>query len=71
MSEIDLKCGMMRSSRRSIVLADHTKFGRVYMARLNARCDDVITDTRVEDYDYRWLTEECKVLFADESTAKE
>lgn len=71
MSEIDLKCGMMRSSRRSIVLADHTKFGRVYMARLNTRCDDVITDTRVEDYDYRWLTEECKVLFADESTAKE
>jgi len=64
--EIDLKCGMMQASRRSIVLADHTKFGRVYMARLNRDCDDVVTDTRMRDYDYGWLTERCTVHFADE-----
>lgn len=64
--EIDLKCGMMQSSRQSIVLADHTKFGRVYMARLNTRCDVVITDTRIRDYDYEWLTNGCTVVFADE-----
>ena len=66
LTEIDLKCGMIRSSRKSIVLADHTKFGRVYMARLNTRCDCVITDTRIRDYDYQWLMDECAVLFADE-----
>ena len=64
--EIDLKCGMMQSSRQSIVLADHTKFGRVYMARLNTRCDCVITDTRIRDYDYKWLINDCNVVFADE-----
>lgn len=64
--EIDLKCGMMLSSRQSIVLADHTKFGRVYMARLNRSCDCLITDTRLRDYDYQWLANECTVLFADE-----
>lgn len=71
LSEIDLKCGMMRSSRQSVVLADHTKFGRVYMARLNVPCDYVITDTRIRDYDYTWLTETCTVLFADERDEKE
>jgi len=69
--EIDLKCGMMRSSRQSIVLADHTKFGRVYMARLNRDCDCVITDTRMRDYDYQWLMDSCTVLFADECIKKE
>ena len=69
--EIDLKCGMMNSSRQSIVLADHTKFGHVYMARLNARIDCVVTDTRIEGYDYQWLTDSCSVLFADEKLKKE
>ena len=45
---------------------NHTKFGRVYMARLNRDCDDVVTDTRMRDYDYGWLTERCTVHFADE-----
>ena len=69
--EIDLKGSMMRSSRQSIILADHTKFGRVYMARLNTRCDCVITDTRLKDYDYQWLMDECTLLFADEKIDKE
>ena len=70
--EIDLKCEMMRASRQSIVLADHSKLGRVYMARLNERCDCVITDTRLKDYDYDWLKGTCTVLFADErSNGKE
>ena len=66
LSEIDLKCGMMQSSRQSVVLADHSKFRHVYMARLNTSCDVLITDTRIRDYDYQWLMEECTVLFADE-----
>ena len=69
--EIDLKCGMMNSSRRSIVLADHNKFGHVYMARLSARVDCVITDARIEGYDYQWLTDQCTVLFADERIERE
>lgn len=69
--EIDLKCSMMKASRQSIVLADHSKFGRIYMARLSERCDYVITDTRLKDYDYQWLTEACTVLFADERLKKE
>lgn len=71
MIEVDLKCGMMNSSRKSIVLADHSKFGHVYMARLNARVDCVITDTRIENYDYQWLTDRCSVLFADEKLERE
>lgn len=68
--EIDLKCGMMKASRQSIVLADHSKFGKVYMARLSEKCDYVLTDTRLKDYDYQWLAEDCDVLFADERLAK-
>ncbi|MBR1821846.1 MAG: DeoR/GlpR transcriptional regulator [Clostridia bacterium] len=64
--EIDLKCAMMKASRQSIVLADHSKFGKVYMARLRENCDYVVTDTRLKDYDYDWLKEESAVLFADE-----
>ena len=70
LTEIDLKCGMMNASRLSIVLADHSKFGRIYMARLSRRCDYVITDTRLKDYDYSWLTDECAVVFADERIDK-
>ena len=64
--EIELKGGMISSSRHSYILADHTKFGRTYMARLSRPCECVITDTRLENYDYQWLTERCKLIFADE-----
>jgi hypothetical protein len=37
------------------------------MARLNQDCNDVITDTRIRDYDYQWLLERCNLHFADES----
>ena len=58
---------MVECADQRIVLADHTKFGRVYMARLNLDCDDVVTDTRIRDYDYQWLMERCTVHFADET----
>lgn len=64
--EIDLKGGMISSSRHSYMLADHTKFGRTYMARLSRPCEYVITDTRLPDYDYQWMTGQCKLIFADE-----
>ena len=70
LSEIDLKGGMMKASRQSIVLADHSKFGKVYMSRLGEKCDYVITDTRLKDYDYSWLADDCDILFADERLAK-
>ena len=64
--ESDLKGSMISSSRHSYILADHTKFGRTYMARLSRPCEYVITDTRLPDYDYQWLTGKCKLIFADE-----
>ena len=67
--DAEQKNAMMASSRQSIILADHSKFGRVYMSHLSSRCDYVVTDTRIRDYDYQWLAGECKVLFADEALA--
>ena len=69
--EAKMKETAIEKSYMAFVMADHTKFGRVYMARLNRRCDYVITDTRIRDYDYQWLMDSCTVLFADETDKRE
>lgn len=65
--EAELKSEMVRSSIQSFILADHTKFGNSYLARMSADCDYIITDARKQGYDYDWLADRCTVLFASES----
>ncbi len=53
--DAEMKELMIRSSRRSYILADGTKFGRTYFAKVDAEVDCIITDSRRDDYSYAWL----------------
>jgi len=64
--EAEQKSAMIRSAIQSFVLADKSKFGNTYLARLSVECDYIITDGRKRDYDYGWLADRCTVLFASE-----
>ncbi len=65
--EAELKSEMIRSSIQSFILADQTKFGNTYLARMSVECDYIITDERKQGYEYDWLADRCTVLFANES----
>lgn len=65
--EAELKSEMVRSAIQSFILADQTKFGNSYLARMSVECDYIITDARKQGYDYDWLADRCTVLFASES----
>lgn len=51
LAEAAVKSAMIRASRRTIVLADHSKFGREEFARIAplAAVDTIITDAEVND----------------------
>ena len=53
---------MAKSSIKSYILADHTKFGKTYMAKVDIECDFIITNKRMEEYNYEWLEEKCLLL---------
>ena len=53
---------MAKSSIKSYILADHTKFGKTYMAKVDIECDLIITNKRMEEYNYEWLEEKCLLL---------
>ena len=64
--EAELKGQMLRSSLQSYILADKSKFGNIYLARImGVECDCLITDAQKNDYDYGWLEERTAVLFAN------
>ena len=56
----------MAAANQSFILADHTKFGRVFLARVDAVCDYLITDSRQSNFQYDALNEQTTVVFADE-----
>lgn len=64
--EAEQKGEMIRSSIQSFILADKSKFGNTYLARVNVECDYIITDERKWDYNYDWLADRCTMLFASE-----
>ncbi len=53
---------MAKSSIKSYILADHTKFGKTYMAKVDIDCDFIITSKRMEEYNYDWLEDKCLLL---------
>lgn len=64
--DAETKTEMMRSAIQSFILADNTKFEKTYLAKISAECDYLITDTRLKDYGYEWLSEITDLVFADE-----
>ena len=64
--DAELKVLSMASANQSFILADHTKFGKVYLARVDAVCDYLITDTRQSGYPYESLEPQTTVVFVDE-----
>ena len=64
--EAESKSEMLRSSIQSFILADKSKFGNTYLARITVDCDYIITGVRKPDYNYDWLADRCTVLFASE-----
>lgn len=63
-SDADVKRDMLRSAHCSIVLADHTKLGKTYLARIGAP-DYLITDEMVTGFAYENLAG-TTVIFANE-----
>lgn len=64
--DAELKVLSMASANQSFILADHTKFGKVYLTRVDAVCDYLITDTRQSGYPYESLEPQTTVVFVDE-----
>lgn len=64
--EAEQKAEMINASIQSFILADESKFGKVYLAKVDANCDFIITNSRNPDYAYDALAEKCRVLFADD-----
>lgn len=62
--ESEVKGAMLCSSMKSFVLSDESKFGKTFLARVNAKCDCIITSKKVPGFDYDKLDTE--VLFATE-----
>lgn len=64
--DAEAKALMVKSGIESFLLADNTKFGKTYLARINAQCDYLITDTQLAGYDYEWLFERTNLIFANQ-----
>lgn len=68
--EAAVKKEMIKSAKQSYVLADHTKFGSTYLAKVadpEGGIDILITDERLEDFDYALIEEKVELLFASEA----
>ncbi len=63
--DADIKTHMIESSNCSILLADHTKIGKTYLAKI-AKPDCLITDRREMDFSYEMLGDSVDVIFAEE-----
>lgn len=62
--DAEIKSQMIASSVKSFVLADHTKFDKVYLARVDmSSC--LITDSRLPNYSYDKLGEDMEIIFTD------
>lgn len=64
-ADAEQKAAMLRASMQAFILADRTKFGKTYLAKVDADCDYIITDAKLPGYSYEWLDEKCAVCFAD------
>lgn len=68
--DAELKSLMIKSARNSFILADYTKFGRMYFAKVDTDVDYLVTDSRHDDVSYRWLKNRTHLVYADEGTGE-
>lgn len=69
MGESTVKKEMIRSAKQVFVLADRSKFGESYLAKIaepEGDIDYLITDSRTEDFDYSSMEEMVHMVYADE-----
>lgn len=62
-----VKVSICKSSKQSFVLADHTKFGKKYLAKvfdLDGEIDYLITDRKGEDADYQAIEKKIQIIYA-------
>ena len=66
--EMSTKQAILEASRQKFVLADHTKFGQSSFLKvegLTEGTDGLITDKRLEDFDYSVLEKKTNLEFAE------
>jgi len=62
--DAEIKSLMIASAVESFILADHTKFGKVYLAQVDtSSC--LITDTQVPGFTYDMINDDLDIIFAD------
>ena len=61
--DAEIKSLMSNSAVESFVLADHSKFGKVYLAKVEAS-SCLITDTQLPDFSYDMLSDDLSVIFS-------
>ena len=63
--DAEIKSLMIASAVESFILADHTKFDKVYRAKVDiSSC--LITDTQLSDFAYDKLSDDLEIIFADQ-----
>jgi DeoR family fructose operon transcriptional repressor len=65
--DAEIKSLMIASAIKSFILADHTKFGKTYLAKVDP-CSCLITDTGLPDFSYDTIEENSDIIFADSET---
>lgn len=65
--DADIKIEMLHSAHCGIVLADHTKMGKTYLARIDTP-DYLITDKEVSGFSYDSLRSAVNIVFACDDT---
>lgn len=63
--DADIKNAMLDVSNCGILLCDHTKLGKSYLAHVQYP-DYLITDTKISGFQYDKLDEDLDIIFADE-----
>lgn len=70
LDEAAVKKEMIRSAKQTFVLADYSKFGSTYLAKIadvEGQIDFLITDSHAEDFDYSQMEEKVHIIYADEN----
>jgi len=67
--DAEIKSLMVASAVESFILADHTKFGKVYLAKVEpSSC--LITDSRLKNFSYDKISDDLDIIFADKNIDK-
>lgn len=64
-ADADIKTNMFHAAHCSFVLADHTKLGKTYLAKIDLP-DYLITDRMVDGFAYETLSPSTAVIFAND-----